>query len=501
MCCDWHIFTLILIDEMSITLTNIFLVVSFLLLASKWFVTGHYGRVNGQMVFVIPLFCFLYLSVLAILYKSSPGSRNLRKKGKTGGLPKFQINRNSCVQAALLSLYLLVFSVALFRSVGASTGFTWFLMTGRFLTAISMAILVFFVFYAYAHTGQFDRLWTVIIIGFSSYIIVNIIGAVVGVENTFVEIQDWTKDDTVLGVLKTRISFPFSANHHAFAIEAGLLCSMVIARMLQPRIQHRFVYILIFLLSIVAILAANTRTPLVAIAAVLALSTTWRTWGRKLICPLLIIVLIIPVFFTYIDTTPWLEDSSIDTSFLSRSKDLRELSTFNNRTMIWRHLFNEFRNIKLIHLVGFGAFGHVATGLCYKYGWMWQDSKLITCHNTYLQYLLDFGYIGLLLLLAMITNVFNVLKKTNKFNGRKPVPVLHPALSAMLYLTVCGLFEVNIYFNQILTFYVFLCINHQVIWQCAKRKSQFNTELAVGRCNSQTQHMSRFHSATNPIAL
>jgi len=342
-----------------------------------------------------------------------------------------------------------------------------------------MAIVVFFVFYAYAHTGQFDRLWTVIIIGLGSYVIINIIGAVAGIENEFVEIHDWTKDNVVFGLWETRISFPFSANHHAFATEAGLLGSMVIARMLQPRIQHRFAYIVIFLLSLGAILAANVRTPLIAIVAVLALSITWRRWGRRLLFPLLIIILIIPVFFTYVDIMPWLENSPIDTSLLSRSKDSGELLTFNNRTMIWKHLFDEFLHIKLIHLVGFGAFGHATTGLCYKYGWMWQDPTLILCHNTYLQYLVDFGHIGLLLFLAIIINVFNGLKKTNKLNGRKSVHVFHPALSAMIYLAVCGMFEVNIYFNQIITFYIFIFINHQVIWQFAGRKSRFNTALVV----------------------
>jgi len=117
---------------MSIAFTNIFLVMSFLLLALKWFVTGHYGRVTGQMVFVIPLCSFLYFSVLAMLYKSSSVSRDLLKESKYRGLPKFQINRAGRIQAVLLFLYLLIFSVALFRSVEMSPGFTLFLMTGRF---------------------------------------------------------------------------------------------------------------------------------------------------------------------------------------------------------------------------------------------------------------------------------------------------------------------------------------------------------------------------------
>jgi O-antigen ligase len=147
--------------------------------------------------------------------------------------------------------------------------------------------------------------------------------------------------------------------------------------------------------------------------------------------------------------------------------------------MIWGHMFDEFSNMKPIHLVGFGAFGPAVTGLCYDYGWMWSEPELVALHNTYLQYLIDFGYIGLLIFLAMTINIFKILGKTNKVVGKKSIRVFHPAMAAMLYLAVCGLFEVNIYFNQILTFYVFMFINYQVIWQFARRKSQFNTELVV----------------------
>jgi len=66
---------------MSLTSTNIFLVMSFVLLGLKWFGTGYLGRVVGQLIFVLPLSLFLYLSTLAIVYRSSPVPRERIKEG------------------------------------------------------------------------------------------------------------------------------------------------------------------------------------------------------------------------------------------------------------------------------------------------------------------------------------------------------------------------------------------------------------------------------------
>jgi len=454
---------------MSIAIIDTFVVVSFILLGLKWFGTGYFGRVIGQLIFVLPVALFLYLSTLAILYKSK---LTLDQQNRCNTLPTLRLNRSGKRQTVLLFFYLILISIALFRTIGVSERFTFFMMSGRFLTIILIVVATYYIFYVYAANGQLDRAWLLITLGIGIYVVVNIAGAVIGIENPFFETLFLVKTDTVLSFWDTSVFFPFSANHGSFSIEAGLLGSLAIAQLLQPRSRNKFVYVLFLLLSTGAIVAANRRTPFVALTIVAAAGIAWKKVGSKLILPIFVILLILPIFLTYVDTLSWLEDFHVNLSLLSRRGRLSELSTFNSRTMIWGHAFDELKRLKAIHFVGFGAFGHVTSGLCYKYARMWSEPELILLHNTYLQYLIDFGYIGLLIFLAMIINIFKILGKTNKVVDKKSIRFFHPAMASMLYLAVCGLLDVNIYFTQILTFYVFMFINYQVIWHEAKTKLQ-----------------------------
>ncbi len=84
-------------------------------------------------------------------------------------------------------------------------------------------------------------------------------------------------------------------------------------------------------------------------------------------------------------------------------------------------------------------------------------------HNTFLQYLIDFGYIGLFVFVVMLFNAIMVFDRYKVSVGTRKLWTMHPALAALLFLMIVGLMEVNIYYTQILTLFVFLFINYYVI--------------------------------------
>lgn len=454
--------------NMSIAFTNIFLVIIFILLAGKWIVTGYIGRIAGQLTFLFPLSLFLYLSMITVSVKNHftnppfSSSRLLQYKGKKQ--QNLRLSKEGKLQAVLLFLYLLILSIGLFRTVGVTESFTLLMMAGRSASIIVTAMVGYFIFRSYIQYRRLDRIWIIITMGLGLYIIINIIGLLAGIKNPFVESLHLIKTDTVLSFWDIRMSFPFSANYQAFALEAGLLGVLVISQLLQPGCRYRYGYVFILLLTIGLIITTNTRAPLMALIVTMIVGMTWKKRGKKLLLPALVILLVLPIFFTYVDILPGLESLSIDLSILTRKQDLSGLATLNNRTIIWRHAFKEFKYLKAIHFVGFGAFGHIVTGMSYDYAFMWRDPELISLHNTYLQHLIDFGYIGLFVLIAIIVNAIIVLSRYKVNLGTRSILVLQPALASMIYLAVCSVLGISIYFQQTLSFLIFMFINFQVIW-------------------------------------
>lgn len=378
--------------------------------------------------------------------------------------PSFRFSSIHNQHFILLLLYLALVSIGLFRSVGVSERFTFVQMSGRFLTIILMSMTAYYVFRVYAVNNQFALAWNLITIGIGIYVIANVASAALGIENPFHETLYLVTDDAILSFWDTRIIFPFSANHQSFAIESGLFASLLIARLLRSNCPRKPIYFFMLLLALGAVIACNTRMPYIGVLSVVLIGMTWKKIRWEKYIPFgFCMILILPLLITFVDSANLLEQLPIDLSFLSRKQDLSTIATLNNRTMIWEVAFDELKNFKMIHLVGYGAFGHVASEMSYQYGGTWKDPGLISLHNTYLQHVIDIGYIGLLIFVAIIVNIINKLSKIQVLDN-SPAKVFHPALAAMVYLAVCSLTDICIIFNQSLLFFVFLLLNFQVIW-------------------------------------
>ena len=443
---------------MSLTFTKALLVLSIVLVAAKCIVNGLAGRIAGQLVFILPLtgYSIYTLSKIHLMEKHRylcrmPPWLNISPTGKR--------------QVVLCILFLVLVCVSFIRSIGISESFTAINMVGRLLSVIVVALTAFCISYVHVYHGKQDNIWPLITFGLGIYIIINIIGGVMGIENPFHDTLDLPKADVISSVFDTRVSFPFSGNVGLFGLEVGLFGTLVVARLFQAHTRHKAFHVLMLLLVACLILAANTRTAIVGLAVVAITALVWRTRARTvLMIIVLCMIFLLPLLVTSVGMNQWLERQPVELSVLSRTQDIDRLATLNNRATIWEMALGELRACKWIHLVGYGAFAQVRTGLCYYYGGMWETEELISLHNTSLQQLFDIGYIGLCIFLAMIINVFIVIGKGNRTDNRKPIQLFHPAFAALLYLVVCGTLGITLYHNQTLLFYLFMFINCQVFW-------------------------------------
>ena len=227
------------------------------------------------------------------------------------------------------------------------------------------------------------------------------------------------------------------------------------------------------MVAVIVIIAANSRTPILGILLGGVIIFCWRLGGKRLVFPVFIIVLLIPLIFSFIDIQSLLSQINLDLVAFTRKKDITELATLNNRVLIWSTILNKYGGFEAIHLVGYGAFGHISSGISYIYAQYWRDPELITLHNAYLQHLIDDGYIGFFVFIALLWNAIRV-SLNQLSNGN--LAFLYP-FAVLIYLVVCSTLDVTIYFNQNVSFLFFLLANFQVAFGEKKLLEKHNGEL------------------------
>jgi O-antigen ligase len=127
----------------------------------------------------------------------------------------------------------------------------------------------------------------------------------------------------------------------------------------------------------------------------------------------------------------------------SMSRNAEDLTTGNSRSYIWVHCYNEILHPKLKHLIGFGQYGHMGSGVSDKYAYIFQygmeNAETTVTHNTFLQCFLDAGYIGSFIFLAVLFMAMSRAVKMYK-EGLKVGIVL---LGFYTYFTISGTTESN----------------------------------------------------------
>jgi hypothetical protein len=341
-------------------------------------------------------------------------------------------------------------------------------MLGRTATVITIALLAESLIRCGPTEMGRQRVWHGVMLGLFFYTAVNIGGAALGIHNPFTEELDLIVNETIFGFTEQRVVCPFSPNPGSFATEAGMLSVLGICLVHHGTRRCIVIGTTALVLGLAGVVAGDSRTPLLAVVAALGFLLLPNRSRRR---PALILGLLLPVFPLLMATVDWsaaLRLLPFDVLNFSRRADINEILTLNNRTWIWTYLFDEIRDPKFVHFVGYGAFGHVASGLAFAYGYMWPHAELISLHNAALQHLVDIGYLGLAVFVVLMVHI---LASLTVQEPKRKTPYGSAPLALIVYLVVCSFVEVTPYFNKNLPFLIFCIINMHVILPFGNNKT------------------------------
>jgi hypothetical protein len=203
-----------------------------------------------------------------------------------------------------------------------------------------------------------------------------------------------------LGISMQRASFPFSTGFNNYSVVVGelLLFSLFGFRYFK---EFRILMLISIVFAVVSILLVDTRSALIyPFLIFLLLSIVLKNIRSPRILwviPFLIIFgpfLLVTVLGILVDIP--------SLAFLSRNS--HDFETANSRTLIWLGASIEFLEFKLIHLIGYGEFGHFSSGASKSWSyifssWEGDSSLLVTPHSSFYATLYDYGYLGLLILI------------------------------------------------------------------------------------------------------
>ena len=271
-----------------------------------------------------------------------------------------------------------------------------------------------------------------------------------------------------LGLNINRVQFPLEAGFNNYAVYIGGAFCLSISMFIFHN-KRRLITGFSSAVFLATLLFVDSRSSLYfpfLITIMIYLGKLWQSRFNKTKLPRIfalapIIVIIGPLMFLYI--TPIISQIP-ELEFISRGGN--ELKTGNSRYVIWNMAVEWLANFQPEQLIGYGLHGHYGSGMSKKWAYLfvgWRDPEAKSPHNTALSAIFDYGYIGLIIYMALLFNLFKKIRLMWN-NGSK---LAYPLLSFMLYILFAGISESmgNLYFLNFTLLFILVAaiINSQSI--------------------------------------
>jgi hypothetical protein len=238
----------------------------------------------------------------------------------------------------------------------------------------------------------------------------------------------------LFGVDILRTPFPLSNGVNTFGTYIGHICVMSLSLFFIARKSVRIYSLAVLLISFTALFLLDTRGVMIGLFLVMILNLSFDIKRQMQIVQWSIVVIgILPLFVVLAN----LITGNLEfLSFLAR--DSEELSSGNNRDLIWTSCLLEISNFQWEHLIGFGQYGQVGSGVSSEYAdffKIFNNSGLTNTHNNLLQIFLDTGYLGVLVFYSMLLSASNYFKKYYERHNDKMVLLFQ---NFIFYLSFIG---------------------------------------------------------------
>jgi hypothetical protein len=339
------------------------------------------------------------------------------------------------LRLALTALLLVVTVVAGWRAIGPQTGYSnqrWLIDGVTYAVAGSFAYCVF------VRDANIERVRTArlaLVFAPAIYVAANVL-----LRGLDITPQSRTPPETLnpgqmlgwLGTSHLRTFFPLSSGVNSFGIFAGLAFSGCFILAVRASGWVRLWAGMGAGLGVYAILVADARgsmaASLTAVAVVWLLSKRFgRSLGR--------LGLLIPVSpILVLGALALLSSSALSGDVEGRGS----FASGSNRLYIWEPVFDSLGHFSIKQLFGFGAYGQISSGVAEGYAYLFQGYTVVPgTHNLMFQTILDTGYLGLVLLVAVFALTISSLAGTQN----KDLAVTNALLAVMIYFVFIGFTE------------------------------------------------------------
>lgn len=210
------------------------------------------------------------------------------------------------------------------------------------------------------------------------------------------------------GVAADRVVFLLSNGINSYAPVAGMLLGLSFLS-----IKKSILFPILFVVSLISCLLIDSRSSIFYPALALgfaywvAKGDRWKS-GFSLVALLPLLPFFNELLFFVLGLILG------DQTFLSRSDS--DAGSLNGRYIIWAAIYNVFSNFELAQIFGYGNAGQIASGATEAISATQEFSNYLSpegigAHNTYLQVLLNYGYLGFVFYIFLFFSIFNKIKK------------------------------------------------------------------------------------------
>ena len=412
--------------------------------------------VLGFVIFVLP-------GCLAMIFMPLPQPMLSVRAARPLLLLK-QKHSHQIAHAVSLLMYLVIVLLGFARSIAVGT--RDFTVGVAELSIVFFTTLFFYLLVAGARqNGSYPSILRDLKNSLFLLMIMNVIAVLVGLRNLGIEAQYTRSISAVFGLLDYSVLFPFTNSGRFLSICAGVLVIIGIMDLsANKRWGDYFANCVMIGAGLAILLGHGSRVVLLGLLGVSLISLAWKPIARRLCYWMVLVLIFIPVIYTYSDIGSAVEDSA-NKSGLSLSRYAGEIATLSNRDAIWGSVFDEFSSFKWEHLWGYGAHGNITSGLSVQYATFFEgsysQSSDMPVHNTFLQILVDYGYIGLSLFICILFSLLALLRKPVRLKAGIYINQQHEKTLTLIliYIVILSVTETCVTYFSLEIWSLFVFIN------------------------------------------
>jgi len=339
----------------------------------------------------------------------------------------------------LLLVYFLFFLLSYVTELFFSRSFEGVVKVVGNTLFLSFAFSFSYLIFSRRRYSSPDFFLKLLVVNVSVYVSINFVLYALGLRRAWSDqfLVDYESGSAVmlggLGVTADRVVFLLSNGINSYAPVVGMLLGLSFLS-----IKKGVWFSVLFLVSFISCLLIDSRSSIFYPALALGLAywvakgDRWRS-GFSFVALLPLLPFVNELLFLALGFLLG------DQTFLSRSDS--DAGSLNGRYIIWAAIFNVFSDFELAQLFGYGNAGQVASGATDAISATQEFSNYLSpegigAHNTYLQVLLNYGYIGFVFYIVLFFSIFKKIKRLARGGGllwRHKVAILFVFFEIMLF--------------------------------------------------------------------